>query len=117
MPEQLFMFDAADEARRGASQAAQHADAVLPDWSERALSLLRGFALNRPYFLVEDVRHYAMQRGFPAPPDNRAWGAIVTQAAKAGFVRPDGTSRTKRGPGHARPVTRWRSLLCEEFRP
>jgi len=113
MPLQADLFDAEGEARLGAAKALQHADDVKTGWADAAFNVLRAFAFERPYFLVEDVRKFATLRGLPPPPDNRAWGAVVTRAASAGFIRPDGHSKTRFGPGHARPVTRWRSCLCE----
>ncbi len=87
---QLDLIDAVQAAERrdiGMASAAEHADAMAHDWTGRALEFFHEFAVNakRP-FLTEDVVSDWNANGFDAPPDGRAWGAVVRRAAKAGVI-------------------------------
>lgn len=99
-PRQIpLVLPTVEEARAarddGMETAADHAEYDAPGWRAGALSLFTAYAiahkLDAHPFLTEDVRVYADQRGFPPPPDERAWGAIATKAVKAGIVRREGT--------------------------
>ena len=74
-------------ARRddGIERAGDHA-------GERWKRLARGFLLeflssHRERFLAENVREFAEIRGLEAPPDGRAWGAVIQSAARERLIR------------------------------
>jgi hypothetical protein len=70
----------------GMARAADHADRVEPGWTETALDLLRSFLVAHPAaFLAEEFRAWASGQ-LSAPPDARAFGAVMTAAKKLGMV-------------------------------
>ncbi len=88
------LFDPNAERRRdtGIAAAVEHADREIAEWSDRAIGLVREFALgsDRP-FLTEDVRHWVrLTHELPEPPDGRAWGAVMRRAKLAGYIIPAG---------------------------
>lgn len=71
----------------GMAQALAHANAASRDWSEQAYAAVAHFAAQRIDFRAEQVRADAEQHGLPAAPHNRAWGAVISKAARAGLIR------------------------------
>lgn len=75
-------------AQDGIRRAVEHANRDIEGWSEHAVTIVRCFALTRKEpFLAEEVRQYAETLEFPRAPDQRAWGAVMKQAAKRGHIR------------------------------
>lgn len=93
----------------GMQRAVDHADAVTPSWSDRAYEFLVEYVKSHPVFMVEDVR-YASQGIIPAPPSARAWGAVVTRAAKAGLIYQDGFKKVKNVKAHSTPAAVWKRV-------
>jgi hypothetical protein len=65
------------KARRdkGIHDSADHAGG---DWIEEAVGYLEQYTVNaRAPFLGEQVRAWAEGQGLAAPPDGRAWGAVM----------------------------------------
>lgn len=98
----------------GIEAAADHADAVEPRWTDRAfdfavdvLAARARKGKNDP-FMTEDVRKYAVARGFPEPPDARAWGAVMIRARRKGLIVRVGTGDSKNPQAHLRPTNQWR---------
>lgn len=100
-----------DFAEQAAARAAGHADRVIPDWSERALAVFIGYAEHHIQFTTEDVVIAAVT--LPAPPEKRAWGQIALTAQRRHLVKSVGYTHSKLPHAHARPLTLWRSLICE----
>ena len=98
--DQLDLFLAKEAGREGMERALDHADRVNSDWSSRAMECLREYARSHAYFMVEEVRLLAHSSGLPKPPDPRAWGAVVTKAAKAGIITSDSLERSSCRTGH-----------------
>ena len=103
----------------GAQQALDHAKRKISGWDEMALGWVRLLALQQQTMTSEDVRAYAAEKNLPNPPDQRAWGAIMPKAAKAGFIHKaraplggDVWVTGKNRQAHGRPVRVWRSALC-----
>src|SRR4051812_29537975 len=92
MSDQLPLLDWTEATARrddGMARAVEHADAVAPSWSERALRSLMEFKLYNPAadsFMAEEVRKWSELNGLAAPPDGRAWGAVFQRAARAGHI-------------------------------
>lgn len=111
MSEQFDMFDKRPTGRKlaedGAQRAADHADRVIASWSERAGDALTAFVKSGAEFTSEDVREYAEQAGLPAPPDGRAWGAVILRARKAGLIRLVRYSPGRNPVCHSRPMAVW----------
>jgi len=77
-------------------------------WVQLALECVQSLARSRASFTIEDVRPLA-----PAPPDARAWGAVLTRAARNGWIRAD--AWVNGGPArHSRPIREWTSNLYDK---
>lgn len=116
MPEQTELFEDVAAGRRlateGAARAAAHADAVEPNWTQRAYEALWGF-LNTDYangsFSSYQVRWWAHEHGgLPLAPDDRAWGNVFSRARRAGRIDRAGYGASPDPIAHARPVSLWR---------
>ncbi len=93
---------------RGAERAADHADRVQPGWSDQAYEFLFQFvATHRKPFMTEDVRQAATLAGFAPPPDARAWGLVVTRAARANLIKRVGFGPRKSAGTHMGPTSIW----------
>lgn len=110
-----FDWGAARAARdAGIQTAAEHADAVMPKWSERAFDVLRCFC-HRPggggeVFTSEDVRDYAKNLGLPDPPHLRAWGGVFQRAAREGLIVKAGVTTARATRVHCSIVATWRAV-------
>ncbi|MDB5777583.1 MAG: hypothetical protein JWP38_3716 [Herbaspirillum sp.] len=98
-------------AQQGAETAAAHADRIVPDCSTRALAVFLAYAEHHSEFTTEDVIVSAVT--LPAPVELRAWGHVALQAKKQGAIVSIGHCCAKQRKSHARPVTQWRSLICQ----
>jgi hypothetical protein len=98
-------------AIQGATRAAAKADRVHGDWSDRAFSYLERWASRRAgqVFMTEDVRLAGEGSGsFVAPPDRRAWGAVILRAKRAGKLIHAGYAANKDPSCHGSPKSQWR---------
>lgn len=73
----------------GMQQAQDHAEAVNPGWSERAMAMLVRYLkqMQDTQFQNEDFRVWAEREGLATPPHLRAYGSIMAKARKAGMIR------------------------------
>lgn len=113
MNEQVpFDFEAARRRRdEGAANAAAHADRVNPNWSGDAAHFLYGFLKRTSVpFLTEQVVAEAKAANFPAPPDGRAWGAVIQRAHRARQIEKAGYAAA--ATSNCSPKVQWRSLIC-----
>ena len=96
-------------AALGAERAADKADRENDGcWQDQAWEFFVDFAIARrgKPFMTEDVR--ASAAGIvPAPPDGRAWGAIVLRAVKGKLIRRIGFAPMKSANCHANPKSVW----------
>ena len=94
----------------GAETAAAHADRVHASWSDRAYSFFERWASAQSEpFMMEDVRMAAEKSGsYVRPPDERAWGAILLRAKRAGRVAHAGYAPMKSPNCHGNPKSVWR---------
>ena len=98
-----------DLAERRAAEAADHANQVHDDWTEKALAAFRAHAEKHSEFSTEDV--IAASPDVPTAPDKRAWGYIAKAAVKAGICFSVGIGRSKLAHAHGRWITTWRSKV------
>ena len=99
--------DAVARVRRddGIQRAVDHADRVSHAWSVLAYqTLIEYIRYTDTYFLAEDFTGYALARHVPKPPDNRAFGAIIQRAARAGLIVKAGYREDR----YCSPKTLWR---------
>lgn len=112
MTTQTNLLDAIEEAETlrlsGMHTAEQHAERVIPTWSEQALNKLKSFlASHSEPFMTEDYRQWAEQNGLPVPPSGRAYGSIMVKAQSQGLIRFYKYSKTTNPNAHRTPATQW----------
>lgn len=91
----------------GMKRAVDHADSVIPAWSDQAYNFLKSFTRESAEFLTEDVRRAAVGK-LPDPPNLKAWGAVIIRAAKEGLIKNAGYRKAKHARSHQRPSTLWK---------
>jgi len=93
----------------GMQCAADHADRESEGWTDRAYVFLVDYvAANRGRaFMAEDVRASAEAEGLPPPPDNRAWGSVVSRAARLRIIKRIGYGAQKSVTCHCSPKSIW----------
>jgi hypothetical protein len=86
-----------------------------PEWMQMMLGHVRAVATTTPEFTTDAVFDYAQRVASaddPVTHELRAMGAVMTRAAKEGFVvRTEAYHKSKRKSCHNRPLAVWRSLL------
>ncbi len=101
-------------AREGMDRAERHADQMVEDWSQRAYGYLCTFIALKPRgttFMAEDVRRLAETSGrVPIPPSKRAWGAIMSKAARAGHIVRVGFAQVKNERAHCANASVWQII-------
>lgn len=102
--EQLTIEDAIARRDDGIARAIEHA-------GQRWKRLARGYVLEylaaqSESFLAEDARAFAERLGFEAPPDGRAWGAVIQGAAREGLIAKVGYAPAK--SSNLSPKVLWR---------
>jgi hypothetical protein len=99
----------------GMTEAADHADAASPAWSDNAVLLGRVYAdrikADNPTITFQGahVRQFAESRGLPPPPDARAWGGIIRKLRQAGVIKSVGIGKSPDPRQHAGFVTEWQA--------
>lgn len=92
----------------GMSLAIAHADIVNEHWSNDAFDILKKFIKSHTgNFMTEDVRAYADLRGLPKPPSLRAWGSIISKAAKLNLIVCVGFKKVKNPRAHRANASVW----------
>lgn len=84
-------------------------------WRKQALRLVQCLAASGGEITIDDVREAARCSGLYEPHHHNAWGALMHQAARKGFiVRTDIFRKSTRPEAKARMIRVWRSRLREE---
>lgn len=92
---------------RAIDRAESHANT---DFMEEALQAVRLVARTQPVLTTEDC--YALVEADTHEP--RAWGAVMREAAKRGWVTAGPYVESRRKESHCRPMRSWYSQLCLE---
>ena len=88
----------------GMTLASDHADAESAGWSDRAYAALLAAAhAMGGSFTIEQARARCV---VDAPPDGRAWGAVVNRAARAGVILKTGRFASATS-SHGSPKPLW----------
>lgn len=94
---------------KGIKRAVDHADKEHNNWREAAYQILVEFVnKSTDGFLCEDIRKYAVDKGFPEPPHNRAWGAIIAKASKENIIKQVGFAKVKNAKANCANVALWK---------
>lgn len=95
-------------ATNGMNVAVLSADSHLSGWSDMALDKMMEFiSIHKQPFLVEEVRRFAHFRGLPRPESDRAWGGVVSRAARRGLIKHVGYAKTSNPLAHNTPAALW----------
>jgi hypothetical protein len=98
---------------RGMEVATSHADAVTEGWRYYAgRALVNYLRCHDKPFLTQDLIEWARTDGLPEPPTKKAWGTVVTGAARRHIILID--SYTKEGTYNANMKPLWKAT--EEFK-
>jgi hypothetical protein len=92
-------------------RAVDHADRVSDKWSDRAFDLLMDFIRSLPdgaKFMTEDFRRFAYGKGLAVPPSERAFGSIISRAAKTALIFSNGTAKVSNPKAHQANAAVWR---------
>lgn len=92
--------------RLGMKRAVEHANVEVRGWADEAYNYLIEYSRIHPQFMVEEVREASIGV-VPIPPSNRAWGAVVVRASKAGVIKRKGFQNVKNAKAHCTPATLW----------
>src|SRR5687767_13059519 len=72
----------------GMEAAVAHAEVVVEGWRGDALRFLQKFiGYTKVEFMTEEVRLASLNGGVAEPPSKRAWGWVIVQAAKNGWIK------------------------------
>lgn len=89
----------------GMDRVAAKAQRVQPGWMDHAYVLLQRFAAEqRSPFLGEAFRAWAYARGLTRPHDERAFGPLMTRAAKARVIVRAGFAPSASSNGSPKPL-------------
>lgn len=87
---------------QGMKTAADNAGYI---WQLKALEFVRRFP--RSEFMAEEVREFAYAAGLSEPPNERAWGAVIATAKRAGLIRFARFASVSNPKAHRTPASVW----------
>lgn len=95
-----------------AFEGAQKAAARAEEQTEWRLEDAMAQVMNYPddTFTIPEVRMKAEAKGFPKPPDGRAWGAVGVALAKAGKIKRLMYVKSQDPKHHSTPTTLWTKM-------
>ena len=95
---------------KGIARAVKHAEEIHDDWQKKALDFLYVYALDHDRFSGEMVRLEASKM-VPTPPSLRAWGAVLLQGARRGWIRQVGFIHVQNEKAHRANAALWESKI------
>lgn len=110
---QLDILQAIEAKDKGIQTAITHANAVVPDWSDKAYAMLVEWLKDWPEgftFMIEDFRKICQIKKLPDPPTARAFGAIAVRAKIAGLIKSNGQKPTTGISGHGCYANQWMKI-------
>lgn len=102
-----FDFSGAQLRDAGIETAIKHADQSSDKWSDRAYQLLIQFLLFKKRFMAEEVRTYANELDFDTPQSARAWGGVISRAAREFLIIKVGICQVKNPKAHMANAAMW----------
>ena len=110
MTKMEFDFTGEQLKEIGMDMAAETAEGQQPGFKEKALDFISMYAKsmwNAP-FMCEDVRKAWEDNGNPPTKNGRAWGAIISRAAREGIIVHVGYNRVSNPKAHRANASVWR---------
>lgn len=105
---ELDIFKSREARDKGMQTAVDHAEAVIPDWSQKAYGLLQEFLkIHVGEFQAEEVRSHAALVDFPLPPHARAWGGVIARAARSNLIKQIGIRKVRNPKAHCANSAVW----------
>jgi hypothetical protein len=96
-----------DGKTKGIEQAVNNADRKNQGWSDLAFKFLVWFLPTQTStFMAEDIRIASLGK-VPIPPSDRAWGAIILRASKAGLIKFVGYGKVTNPKAHSANAAVW----------
>jgi len=94
---------------KGIQKAINHADEIIPNWSDSAFNYLKKYIKSHKQFMAEDVR-IASRKFIPEPPSARAWGGVIIRANKLGLIKHIGYKNVSNEKAHRTPASVWKTI-------
>ncbi len=96
----------------GIRRAADHADAVVPNWGDMAFRAALRYIdrMKGNTFTSDQLRAWAERYNFPTPPDKRAWGSVFRRLSAKGHITSAGYVPSTDPKSHCCPSTLWRAM-------
>ncbi len=113
LKEQLTIPFTAESLRdTGMQMALESADKKHESWADQCYrALIEYLTINKKPFMCEYFREWCeRKRKVPEPPSKRAYGAIISKAAKAGLIKHMGYSETSNYKAHKTPASVWQKI-------
>ena len=99
-------------ACRGMDRSTQHAEDVAPGWTDAAAAFLRAYARQHATFYGWQVVQAAKDSDVPLDASGgKAWGTVISGAARAGIIEERGTGRDPNR--HGNRIVRWGSRIYQ----
>lgn len=108
---QSDLFDARRIRDQAIKTAVDHADDVLPTWSEQAFGWVCEYLkTHKGPFVCDELRIWAEKRGCPAPISNYAWGSVMAKSCRECVITKYGIRNhifPDKKTTHMKHVTEW----------
>jgi hypothetical protein len=105
--------DGQDLRDRGMKRALQHAEDVEDGWNIKALDFLYVYAKSHPGKFSGEMVRLEAEGTVPKPPCLRAWGGILANAARRGWIRQVGYTKVTNPDAHQANAALWESLIIK----
>lgn len=79
-----------------ADRCLERAEREVANWGDLAMTFLRKYAAEHERVFAEDVTAASIAWGMVPPTDSRAWGPIVAQAVREGWLVDDKATRRRK---------------------
>ena len=93
----------------GIRKSIKHTEDICPGWMTQALDFLYLYALKHNRFSGEMVR--VGSKGFVPEVNGRAWGAVLLNGVRKGWIRRVGTIHVTNPKAHCCFASEWESCL------
>jgi hypothetical protein len=111
---QLNKQIAKERGEAGLLQAIAHAEAIIPDWADKAYKEFKKWLGRKPAgyrFQIEDFRlRMQISGAIPLPPSARSFGGMAVRAKNEKLIRSRGPKPTKSVTAHSCYSNEWQKI-------